>query len=89
LWIDAVRHRGPLHPKPIVCPFPDIAGHVVEAIAIGWKTRNWGRPSVAILLFILEWKLALPGIRFFRRVRIPPGKVWCLRPGTGLLAGDG
>src|SRR5262245_5965206 len=47
---------------PVACPFPDIADHVVKAIAIGRKRRHWRRTLVTVLLEVLIGKSALPDI---------------------------
>src|SRR5205823_199175 len=44
---------------PIGGPFPDVAGHVVEAIAVGRKRADGSCPLVAVLAAVLPGKLAL------------------------------
>src|ERR1700754_1451693 len=61
---------------PILRPFPNIADHVVEAVAIGWKQADWrgALPTVAREIFV--GKFALPDIghgRIMRLERIAPG----------------
>ena len=47
---------------PVGCPFPDIADHVVDAIAVRRKRRHRRGALVAIRVQVLCWKFALPGI---------------------------
>src|SRR6185295_4917981 len=47
---------------PIGRPFPDIADHVVEAIAVRRKRRHRRCPLIAVGRQILVRKLALPGV---------------------------
>src|SRR5262245_266229 len=50
--------RGP----PVGGPFPDIADHVVEAVAVGRKGRDRRRPFEPVLSQILVREFTLPGI---------------------------
>src|SRR5258705_1766178 len=51
---------------PVRRPFPDIADHVVQAIAVGREGLHRRGALVAILIEILEWKFALPGVGHVR-----------------------
>src|ERR1700754_1246707 len=71
--------RGP----PIDSPFPDIADHVVNAVAIRWKLRHRGRSFKAILAEIFEREISLPGISHvpaFGRQRVTSGIFLAVEP---------
>src|SRR6266568_9661441 len=51
---------------PVRRPFPDIADHVVQAVAVGREGFHRRGALVAILIEILEWKFALPGVGHMR-----------------------
>src|SRR4029453_4837810 len=56
-------------------PLPDVAGHVVEAIAVRRERRDRRRPLEAIFERVLPGELALPGVRHHpatRRELVPP-----------------
>src|SRR5262249_22315721 len=44
-------------------PLPDIADHIVEAIAVRRVCANWRGPLVAVFKQVLPGKLPLPGVR--------------------------
>jgi len=37
------------HGIPILGPFPDVAGHVEQALTVGWERSEGGRSAIAIL----------------------------------------
>src|SRR5215469_12518999 len=45
---------------PIACPFPDVADHVEQAVAIGWELPYRGGLLISIGEQILPRELALP-----------------------------
>src|SRR3954447_2475875 len=47
---------------PIGRPFPDIADHVVQAVAISRECRNRRRALESVCAKVLAWKFALPSI---------------------------
>src|SRR6266481_1362263 len=47
---------------PIGRPFPDVADHVVQAIAVGRKRRHRRCTIEAVRAKVLAWKFALPGV---------------------------
>src|SRR5215831_11444250 len=47
---------------PVGGPFPDIADHVVDPVAVGWKGGHWRCAFKAVLSGILPRELPLPGI---------------------------
>ena len=47
---------------PVGSPFPDIADHVVNAIAVRRERRDRRGPLVTIVVQVLPGKFALPGI---------------------------
>ena len=57
-------------PVPIHAPFPHVAGHVVQSIAVGGKLSDRGRHAEAVLGGVLIRKAALPkvGDAFFVRL---------------------
>ena len=68
---------------PIGRPFPDIADHVVQAVAIRRKGRYGRGALVAIDVQILAWKLALPGVGHVLaagRELIAPGELRAVEP---------
>ena len=46
----------------ILAPLPDVAGDIVQAVAIGRKRMNWRRTSVAIVGCVVIGKAALPDV---------------------------
>src|SRR5215207_5635988 len=48
---------------PVGGPLPDIADHVHQAVAVGWKRPHGGSTGVPVLLEVLDRELALPGVR--------------------------
>ena len=42
--------------------FPDVAGHVVEAEAVGWKTLHWRSAGIAVESGVLLGEVALEGV---------------------------
>src|SRR5262245_3334752 len=48
--------------EPVAGPLPDIADHVIEAVAIGRKSCDGRRAQITIGAKVLSWKLALPGV---------------------------
>src|SRR5262249_59061911 len=68
---------------PVRGPLPDIADHVVEAVAVGREGAHRGGAFVAVLAQVLPGELALPGVCHRLAVRlesIPPGKLLAVRP---------
>src|SRR5258705_1264612 len=68
---------------PVGGPFPDIADHVVNAIAVGRERRDRGRPLITIVVQVLFWKFALPGIGLVLaagREFIAPGIFGAVKP---------
>src|SRR5437868_10634035 len=62
---------------PIDCPFPDIADHVVQAVAVGRECGDGRRALEAICRKILMREITLPGVRHVlatRREFITPGE---------------
>src|SRR5262245_48449988 len=44
---------------PVAGPFPDVAGHVVKAVTVGWKGRDWRGTLVAVFFRILVREVTL------------------------------
>ena len=66
---------------PIGGPLPDVADHVVKAIAVRWKSADRRRALVAVVFQIFVREFALPGIGHVFAVRrefIAPGKLGTL-----------
>src|SRR5215469_6928207 len=67
----------PVRP-PVRGPFPDIADHVVKAVAV-WRKGLYRRgPFIAVRTKILDREVALPGVRHLsaiRRERVAPGEL--------------
>src|SRR5258708_3431760 len=62
---------------PISRPFPDIADHVVQAVAVGGKSGDGRRAFEAIGCKILVREIALPGVCHVlatRRLLVAPGE---------------
>src|SRR5512132_301955 len=58
-------------------PLPDVAGHVVEAVAVRRKGSDRRRALEAVELQVLPGKLPLPGVRprlAVRKVLVAPGE---------------
>src|SRR5262249_60614295 len=49
-------------PIPIARPLPNIADHVVEAVAVRLEAANRRGPDVAVLVGVVDGKDALPGV---------------------------
>src|SRR5882724_4682140 len=47
---------------PIAAPFPDIALHVVQTVAIRWKRFHRRNAGIPIFNRVFHWKFSLPGI---------------------------
>jgi hypothetical protein len=47
---------------PIAGPLPDVADHVVEAIAVGLEAADRRGPGVAILVRVVDREDTLPGV---------------------------
>src|SRR6185503_13295133 len=63
---------------PVGGPFPDVADHVVEAVAVGWEGRDRRRATVAVGDQVLAWEFALPGVGHMpaaRRELVAPGEL--------------
>src|SRR5258708_2160169 len=41
-----------VHAIPIAGPLPDVAGHVIEAVAVRRILRDWGDADVAVVTFV-------------------------------------
>ncbi len=69
--------RSGAHGEPVRCPFPDIADHVAETIAVRRESTDRRRPFIAVIGVALIGKHALPGIGHelpFRIEIITPGE---------------
>src|SRR5215217_5950692 len=69
---------GMLRGVIVRCPFPDIADHVVEVVAVGREGRDRGGALEAILREVLPREVALPGVRHVlatRRELVAPGEL--------------
>src|SRR5262249_55762148 len=72
-----LRVRRVLAGPPICGPFPDIADHVVDAVAVRRKRRHRRGTVEAILAFIFVREISLPGICHVLaagRKRVAPGE---------------
>src|SRR5262245_20517506 len=49
-------------PIPIARPLPDIADHVVEAVAVGLEAADRRGGGIAVLVRVVDGEDALPGI---------------------------
>src|SRR6266566_8510080 len=61
---------------PVRRPFPYIASHIIQPIAIRWEGAHGRRPFIVIFHQVLPGKLSLPGIGHQLATRskfIPPG----------------
>src|SRR5436309_9866066 len=68
---------------PISRPLPDIADHVVQAVAVSWECGDRGCALEAVRAKILAREFALPGIRHMLALRhelIAPGKLGAVKP---------
>src|SRR4051794_18249821 len=54
---------------PVGRPFPDIADHVVDAMAVRWEGGDRRGPLEAVAVRVLPRKLTLPGVRHVTAVR--------------------
>jgi hypothetical protein len=82
-----VRSRvGRLRGEVVARPLPYVAGHVVQAVAVGREALYRGRAALAWWLQVLPGELALPGIRHHlplgERV-IAPGVDRAVQPAAG------
>src|SRR3954447_12605841 len=70
VWVTAarVRHRAAgvgqvaVRLVPVAGPFPNVADHVVQAVAVGWVGTDRGDADVAVGASVAYGKLALPGV---------------------------
>src|SRR5215469_12397041 len=63
---------------PVGGPFPHIADHVVDAVAVRRKRRHRRGAVETVLAFVLVWEISLPGIGHVfaaGRERVAPGKL--------------
>src|SRR5262245_39008295 len=63
---------------PVGGPFPDVADHVVDAVAVGRERRHRRGALVPVLTQVMERKFALPGIGHrsaARRELLAPGEL--------------
>src|SRR5262249_27322652 len=70
--------RGP----PIGGPFPDVADHVVEAVAVWWECGHRRGALVAVECKVLARKIPLPSVGHLTAVRsdlIAPGELGLLQ----------
>src|SRR4029078_1479191 len=68
---------------PVRGPFPDVAGHVVETVAVRLERTDGRGPLEAVLEQVLPWELALPGVRLrlaVRRELVAPAELSGLEP---------
>src|SRR4051812_8437943 len=83
-------------------PLPDVAGHVVQAIAVGWEGADRRSPRETVRRGVLPRELAVPPVgqpaaigpdlvppRVPRPVETTPGCVLPLRLGRQVLPGPG
>src|SRR5262249_6968585 len=71
--------RGP----PVERPFPDVADHVIEAIAVRRKSRHRRRALKSVFAEVLRRKIPLPGISHVLAVwrqLIAPGELFAIEP---------
>ena len=64
-WPLGVVHRGPaevVRGVPVIDPLPDIAGHVLEAIAVGWELLHRAVAAEAVQDAVLLREGALPQV---------------------------
>ena len=54
--------RVVIRPIPIATPFPNVARHVVEAVAICRELSHRRKASITVLTAILDREFPLPGI---------------------------
>src|SRR5215468_3198559 len=54
---------------PIRCPLPHVAGHLVETIAIGWKTSHRRSAFEPVFFKILPGEFTLPGVGHVLAIR--------------------
>src|SRR6185503_12363737 len=47
---------------PIGAPFPDVAGHVVEAVAVGGEAGDGGDAGKAVFCIVVLGEIALPEV---------------------------
>src|SRR6185437_11806202 len=52
-----------IRPIPIAAPFPNVTGHIEQAVAICRKLRDRRDARKPVLAGILNWKLSLKNIR--------------------------
>src|SRR3954453_1399762 len=63
---------------PVRRPLPDIADHVVDAIAVGRKCRHRRGALVSVVIVVVERKFTLPGVgpvRAAGRELVAPGEL--------------
>src|SRR6476646_4363772 len=80
---DLVRVAGG---KPVGRPLPDVAGDVVEAVAVRGKAADGRGALVAVELQVLPGELALPGVRHrlaVREVLVAPREYRSLETAAG------
>ena len=68
---------------PIGGPFPHVAYHVVDAVAVRRKRHHWRRALMAVGREAFMWESALPGVRHApaaRRELIAPGVFDAVKP---------
>src|SRR5215472_3124497 len=68
---------------PVRRPLPDVADHVVQAVAVGRERADRRGPLVAVVLRVLNGELALPGVGHPAAVRIElisPGELGAVEP---------
>src|SRR5262249_53317361 len=71
---------------PIGGPFPDVADHVVKAVAVRRKRRDRRGALVAVERQVLAWERALPRVRHLlaaRRKLVSPGELGAVEPPAG------
>src|SRR5580704_16803374 len=69
--------------KPVGGPLPDIADHVVDAVAVGRKCRYGRRAIKTVLAAVFMREIALPGIGHVLdagRELIAPGELGAVEP---------
>src|SRR4051794_30166328 len=64
-WSVDVKRRV----EPVSTPFPDIAGHVMQTIAVRWEGRGRRRAEVPVFEGVDGWEPALPDVHAMLVVR--------------------
>src|SRR5215831_15379657 len=71
---------------PVAGPFPHVADHVVDAVAVRRECGHWRGAIVPVKLAILVRKRSLPSVRHLLAAGcefVAPGKLCAIEPTTG------